>query len=171
MGRADRGVGLASVVSRNPLQAGKLGGILGTLVVSLAGAGRVIDAEPFISDAILADGRFLVVVLVPVLGVGLVGVVALETLAAGYRWLRADASIVDGIANRPGYALVRGVEAAVAVAGVAVLTALLVTLVVASVPAPAGVAMMLLLLAVGIAIVCASCVRTTVELVGDTHRS
>jgi hypothetical protein len=155
----------STVIRHHPLQAAKFAGILLSLVLGVAGFFRIVDATALFGDSILADGQLLAIVAIPLIGLGLVCIVFVETLVSGYRSVRSDDSVGEQLASRPGYLLVRGVEATIGVVGVTIMVTALPTLFAASTPAPAGVGIMLLLLVVGLAILCASLVRATVELV------
>lgn len=161
---------LWAVLRRKPLQAGKLLGCSLAVVLGLGGFFRIVDASGLFNDPLLGDGQFLALVLIPVVGLGLVGVVFLETLATGYRCLRSDAPIGEQATRRVGYTLLRAVEAGIALVGVAVMALAVPVLLAASTPAPAGVGIMLLLLVVGLGILLASFVRSLAELVvyGDS---
>lgn len=164
MARHSRSVGISGAVRRRPLQAGKFGGILLTIALAVAGFFRVIDARAVVDNPLLGDGQFLTLVFVPLISLGLVAVVFVETLVAGYRGLRAEASVREQVTGRLGYVLLRGAEAGVAVVGVALMVTALPALFAESTPAPAGVGVMLLLLVVGLGILVASVVRSTAEL-------
>lgn len=156
--------GIPSVVKQKPLQASKFVGILLTLVLGAGGFLRVIDATAIIGDPRLGDGQFLALILLPLIGLGLVVLVFVETLVTGYRSLRSDEPITDQIAGRAGYVLLRAAEAAVAIAGVTLMFTALPSLFAESTPAPAGVGIMLLLAAVGVGILVTSFIRATAEL-------
>lgn len=164
MNRRNRLPGVPSVVARKPLQAGKFGGILLTILLAVAGFFRVIDARAVIDHPLLGDGQFLSLVFVPLLSLGLVAVVFVETLVAGYRGLRAESPVREQLAGRWGYVVLRVAEAGVAVVGVALMITALPVLFAESTPAPAGVGIMLLLLAIGLAILVASFLRSAAEL-------
>jgi len=159
----DRG-SLPDVIKQKPLQAGKFLGILLSLVLGVAGFFRIVDVRALIDHPMLGDGQFLALILIPLLSLGLVCLVFLETIVLGYRLLRSEESLADWTAGRTSYLLIRGGEAAVAVVGVAVITAALPPLFAESTPAPAGVGIMLLLMAVGLGILVASLVRSAAEL-------
>lgn len=102
--------------------------------------------------------------MVPLVSLGLVVIVFTETLVSGYRVIRSGDPVADRITGRPGYTLLRGAEATVAIVGVAVIFAALPPLFAESTPAPAGVGPMLLLAVVGVGMLVVSFVRSTVEL-------
>lgn len=160
----DPSVGLPGVVRQKPVQAGKFVGVLLALALAVAGFFRLVDARGIVGGPTLGDGQFLALVLLPVVGLGLVILVFVETLVGGYRSLRSDRPLGEQVAGRGGYLVVRGVEAGAAVLGVMLMGAAVPTLVAESTPGPAGVGVMLLLFAVGLGILCASLVRSTAEL-------
>jgi hypothetical protein len=84
------------------------------VMLGLGGFFRVVDARGLFDNPLLGDGQFLALVLLPVVGLGLVGVVFLETLATGYRCLRTDTPIRKQATRRIGYTLVRIAEAGIA---------------------------------------------------------
>lgn len=157
-------MGVQTAIRSKPLQSAKFVGILLSLVLGIGGFLRLFDARALIGDPILGDGQFLALLLIPLVSLGLVVLVTAETVVAGYRVLRAEASLDDRIDGRAGYLLLRGVEAGIAVLGVALMAAALPPLFAEGTPAPAGVGIMLLLLAVGIGILLASFVRSGAEL-------
>jgi hypothetical protein len=164
MTRQTRFGGLPSAIVRKPLQTGKFAAILLALALGVGGFLRLFDAAALVDDPLLGDGQFLALVLLPILSLGLVLLVFVETVVTGYRVLRSEESLGEQIAARPGYALLRGAEAAVAVVGVTIMAAALPALFAASTPAPAGVGIMLLLAAVGVGILLASLLRSAAEL-------
>ena len=153
-----------SVVKRKPLQAGKLVGILLTVVLGAGGFFRIFNANAIVDNPTLADGQFLALILLPLVSFGLVLVVFVETLFTGYRSLRSNASITDQLTGQAGYTLLRGAEAAVAVIGVTIMFIALPVLFAESTPAPAGVGIMLLLMAVGLGILFISFIRSFAEI-------
>lgn len=165
MTRHGRSSGIPSVIKRKPLQAGKFVGILLSLVLGVGGFLRIIDARAIIDDPLLGDGQFLALILIPLLSLGLVFLVFVETLVTGYRILRSGESIEDQIAGQAGYMMIRGAEAAIAIVGLILIFAALPTLFAESTPSPAGIGIMLLLMAVGLGILFTSFVRSTAELV------
>ncbi|MFB6172475.1 MAG: hypothetical protein ABEJ23_08060 [Haloarculaceae archaeon] len=164
MARSTRLAGVADVVRARPLQAAKFAGVLCALVLGVGGFFRVFDARAIVDHPVLGDGQFLALVLLPVVGLVLVVVVFLEALATGYRLHRSDEPVRDRVATRPGYALVRGAEAAVAVVGVLLGASALPVLFADATPAPAGVGILLLLLVVAVGILVASLVRSFADL-------
>lgn len=155
---------LPSVLTRKPLQTGKFVAILLAIGLAIAGFFRVIDAQAFVEGPLLGDGQFLALVSLPLASLGLVIVVFAETVVDSYRRLRSDRSVGDLLAGAPGYLLIRGVEAALAVGGVAIMASAVPPLFTQNTPAPAGVGLMLLLFVVGLGVFLASLVRTTAEL-------
>lgn len=154
----------SSVARRKPLQAGKFLVIVLSLVLGIGGFVGLIDLPALVDGRFLGDGQLLALVLVPLVSLGLVFLVFVEVLVSGYRALRADESVTERIAGRPGYLLLRGLEAAIAIVGVIVIVTALPVLFAESTPAPAGVGIMLLLMAVGLGILCTSLVRASAEL-------
>lgn len=164
MTQSRRFIGLLSVVKKKPLQAGKFGGILLALVLGIGGFFRFIDARAIIDGPTLGDGQFLALILIPLVSLGLVVLVFVETLITGYRSIRADVAIRDQLTGRPSYILLRGAEAAIAIVGVTIMFTAVPVLFAESTPAPAGVGIMLLLMAVGLGILVTSFARSIVEL-------
>ena len=156
--------GPLSVVKRKPLQAGKFIGILLAIVLGVGGFFRIIDAKAIIDGPMLGDGQFLTLLLIPLISFGLMFVVFVETLITGYRSLQADESVKEQLPGQTGYVLLRGVEAAVAVVGVTIMFTSLPVLFAESTPGPAGVGIMLLLMAVGFGILFVSFIRSFAEL-------
>ena len=154
---------LPATVQRHPLQTGKFVGVLLAVVLFVGGFLRLLDGA-LAGDSLLGDGQFLALVLLPVVGFGLVAVVFLETLVAGYRVVRSDRSVGEQLSGRGGYVLLRGLEAGIAVLGVLVMSSALPSLFAESTPAPIGVGIMLLLAVVTLAILFASLVRSGAEL-------
>ena len=152
------------VLADKPLQTGKFVGILLALVLGLAGFLRIIDARGIVDNPLLGDGQFLALLLVPLVSLVLVCVVFLETLVAGYRSVRSDASVTEQVRGRIGYLLLRGVEAGIAVLSVIVIVGTVPLLFAESTPAPIGVGIMLFVLLIGLTILIASFVRSGAEL-------
>lgn len=164
MTQQSRFTGISRVIKRKPLQTGKFVGVLLALVLGIGGFFRIIDATALTGNSLLGDGQFLALVLIPLVSLGLVVLVFVETLVTGIRVLRSDESIQDHITGRVGYVLLRSVEAIIAVVGVAVIVTALPSLFAESTPAPAGVGIMLLLMVVGLGILFVSLVRSFAEL-------
>lgn len=156
--------GLPSTVKRKPLQAGKFAGILVAIVLGVGGFFRIFGGRGIVDDPLLGDGQFLALVLIPLLSFGLVLVVLVETVVTGYRSLRADESVTEQLTDRISYTVLRSVEAVFAVVGAAIMLTVLPVLVADSTPAPAGVGIMLVAMAVGFGILFASLVRSFAEL-------
>lgn len=165
MPTGSRPAGACAAVGGNPLQAAKLGGISLALLLGSLGFFRVVDPRGVVGAHPLVDGQFLALLLVPLASLALVAVVLAETAVAGYRALRADASLRAQAADRPGYLAVRSVEAGVAVLGLVLVLLAVPVLLAAATPAPVGVGIMLGLLAVGVGILAASLLRSAAELV------
>lgn len=164
MSHVNPSVEMPTVISAKPLQVAKFVGILLSLALGIAGFFRLIDARAMLDGPLLGDGQFLALVLLPVVSLVLVIVVVLEALVTSYRLVQSDASIMEYFDNRISYLLLRGVEAAIAILGVALIAAALPPLFADSTPGPAGVGIMLLLFVVGIGILLASLVRSAAEL-------
>lgn len=158
------GIETSGRFGQKPLQTGKFVGILTALGLALAGFFRIINAKGFFGGSMLGDGQFLALVLLPLVGLGLVGLVFVETVVSGYQSLRSDQSLREQASGSPGYLLLRSLEAGVAILGVVVMGTALPVLVAENTPAPAGVGIMLLLFAVGLGILGMSLVRSTAEL-------
>lgn len=159
-------VGLPAVCRRKPLQALKFTGVLLALVLGVSGFARLVSLEWVAGGALAGDGQFLALIGLPLVALGLVVIVAGETLVTLVRVGRAEAALTEPLRARPGYVLVRGLEAGVAVAGVALMATAVPVLFAADTPAPAGVGILLLLAGVGVAILAATLLRSGVELVG-----
>lgn len=157
-------VGLPAMLAAKPLQGSKFLGIVLTFVLGFSGFFRLIDATALIGDPLLGDGQFLTLLLIPLLSLGLVGIVFVETLVGGYRVFRSDASLDEQLAGRTGYVVIRCVEAAIALIGVTIIVTALPSLFAEATPAPAGVGILLLLMAVGVGILFMSFVRSGAEL-------
>lgn len=155
---------LGGTIKRKPLQAGKFISILLSLVLGVAGFFRFIDVRALVENPTIGDGQFLSLVLIPLISIALVCLVFIETVVTGYRMLRSDDSLTDQLANRTGYLLIRIGEAAIAVFGVAIMAIALPPLFADSTTAPAGVGILLLLMAVGLGILVMSLIRSAVEL-------
>lgn len=126
----------------------------------------MISAEAIVNDPLLGDGQFLALVFVPLLGLGLMVLVFLESLVAGYRVVRSDASIRHQVTGRWGYLLIRGAEAGTAIVGVLIVFATLPLLFAETTPAPAGVGLLLVLFVAGLGILFIGFVRSCAELFG-----
>lgn len=155
---------LRSFIKSKPLQAGKLAGILFTLGLGIAGFLRLVPIEYSVDSPLFVDSQFLALIGIPLLSLVLVGVVILETFVAAIRVLRSDRSIRSHVSSNIWYALVRLVEGTVALLGVALIVLGVGTLTSSSLPAPAGVGLLLGLMLVGIGVLFTSLLRTLVEL-------
>lgn len=164
MTQSNRTTVIPNVVREKPLQASKFVGILLALTFGVTSFFRIIDARRLLNDPLLGDGQFLALVTIPLVSLGLVWLVFVETLVTGYRILRSDTAISEYISDRVGYIVLRSVEAVIALLGVTLMVSVLPLLFAESTPAPAGVGAMLLLFAVGIGILFMSLVRSSVEL-------
>ncbi|GAD53547.1 hypothetical protein MBEHAL_2307 [Halarchaeum acidiphilum MH1-52-1] len=150
---------LPAAVERTPLQAAKFVGVLAALALSVLGFTRVLSGP-----GLLFDGQFLALVLTPLVALALVTVVCCETLYSVSRVIRSDATLAEQVSGRIGYVLLRGVEAAIGVGGALFIASLVPALVDESTPAPAGVGITLIAMAVGLGILVASLVRAAAEL-------
>lgn len=157
-------IGIQNAIGNRPLQAAKLAGILLSLVLGVLGFFRIIDAEAVVDNPVLADGQLLALIFVPLISLALVCIVLVETVVTGYRVLRSDETIREQISGRLGYTLLRSTEAAVALVGSTLMFLAAPVLFADSTPAPAGVGLLLGLMAVGFAIFVVSLVRSSVEL-------
>lgn len=155
---------IPNAVREKPLQASKFVGILFIMALGVAGFFRILDAQRFLDGPAIGDGQFLAIIAIPIVSLGLVCLVFVETFVTGYRVLRSDTSISEQASGRVAYILLRSAEAAIAVVGVTLMVAAVPPLFAPSTPAPAGVGIMLLLFAVGIGILIVSFARSTAEL-------
>jgi len=164
MTQSNRATVIPNVVREKPLQASKFVGILVALTVGVAGFFRIIDARWLLDGPMLGDGQFLALIVIPLVSLGLVCLVFVETLVTGYRILRSGTAIPEHVSGRGEYIVLRSAEALIALLGVTLMVTALPVLFAESTPAPAGVGVMLLLFAVGIGILFVSLVRSSVEL-------
>lgn len=148
-----------SFVAAKPLQAVKLGAVGGVLLLGVAAWFGVFGS----------NGQLLVLVLGPFVGVAVAVVVIAEGAYLLYRWASSDASAASVVADRPAYALVRGVELAAAVAGPAFIAAMFASFGDGPMPAPAAVGLALIMGAAAVAVVATVICRCLVELY--LHRS
>ncbi|MFW6320430.1 MAG: hypothetical protein ACOC0Z_01155 [Halohasta sp.] len=155
---------LLAALGHRPLQASKLIAVILGLLFGFVGTVRFLGAGRVVDGSVLADGEFLALVFVPVVGLAVIGIVSVETLHAGYRVLRAERSIQLQASGRVGYVLIRGIEAATAVVGLAVIAELAPRLFAYAMPAPTGVGPLFGLTGVGTAVLVASLVRSAAEL-------
>lgn len=155
---------LHGVVKTKPLQTAKFVGILLALVFAIAGFFRILEPGALTEGPMLLDGQFLALILLPLVSLGLVLLVSVETLVSGYRSLRSERALRDQIDGRVGYLFLRGAEAGLALLGVLLMAAAVPPLLAESTPAPAGVGIMLLLFVIALAILCVSFVRSAAEL-------
>lgn len=103
-----------AVIKKKPLQAGKFVSILLTLVLGIGGFFRVINARAILNDPFLGDGQLLALILIPLLSLGLVVIVFVESLYSGYQIVRSGGSLSGQATGRVGYVLIRGAEAVIA---------------------------------------------------------
>lgn len=151
------------ILPDKPLQAAKFRSILLALVLAVAGFFRLLDPAAAGGAPTLLDGQFLALVLLPVVSLGLILIVFIETVVSGFRSLRSDRRISDQLHGRTGYFLLRGTEAGLAVIGLAIMASAVPVLMSESTPAPAGVGVMLLLFVVGLGIMFVSLVLSSAE--------
>lgn len=164
MTQSNQRIAIPRIVRTKPLQVGKFSGILLALTLGVAGFFRIIDARHLVDGPTLGDGQFLALILIPLVSLGLVGLVFIETLLSGYRVLRSDKAISEQLSGRVGYIVLRGAEALLALIGVTLMVAAVPVLLAESTPAPAGVGVMILLFIVGIGILVVSLVRSGAEI-------
>lgn len=169
MTKSNRSTVTPTVITEKPLQASKFLGILLVLALGVAGFFRILDARSLFDGPVLGDGQFLALIAIPLVSLGLVCLVFVETLVTGYRVMRSDTPISEQVSGRGGYILLRGAEATIAVVGVTLMVAALTPLFASSTPAPAGVGIMLLLFAVGVGILIVGFVRSAAELFVYRH--
>ncbi|WP_225332927.1 hypothetical protein [Halomicrobium urmianum] len=148
-----------SFVAAKPLQAVKLGAVGGVLLLGVAAWFGVFGSQ----------GQLLVLLLGPVVGIAVAAVVIAEGAYLLYRWATGDASAGSVVADRPGYALVRGVELAAAVAGPTFIAATFGSFGDGQMPAPAAIGLALIMGAAAVAVAAAVLCRCLVELY--LHRS
>ena len=137
-----------------PLQASKLCFVVGVLAVGLAGVFGLVPDRGL--DALL---------LVPFASFALAAVVAGETLFAVYRVVRADDPPTARLAARPGYTVVRAVEAVAAVLVMGGIVGTLAALPDEPPPGPGVIGLLFVFAGLGLLVLVASLVRTTTEYV------
>ena len=164
MSHHNHGSRLQGAMKTKPLQTAKFVGILLALVLAIAGFLRILDPGSLMQGPMLLDGQFLALILLPLVSLGLVLLVLVETLASGYRILRSERTLRDQVDGRVSYVILRGAEAGLALLGVLLMAAAVPPLLAESTPAPAGVGIMLLLFVIGLGILCVSFVRSAAEL-------
>lgn len=164
MSHHNRSSRLRGVVRTKPLQTVKFVGILLALVFAIAGFFRILNPGEFTGGPMLLDGQFLALILLPVVSLGLVLLVFVETLVSVFHSLRSDRDFRGLIDGRVGYLILRVAEAGLALLGVLLMASALPPLLAESTPAPAGVGIMLLLFVIGLGILCVSFVRSAAEL-------
>ncbi|MDZ5811651.1 hypothetical protein U4E84_09885 [Halorubrum sp. AD140] len=155
---------IRSFIKIKPLQAGKFAGIILTLGLGIAGFLRPIPIDYSVGSPLLINTQFLALIGIPLLSLVLVGIVILETVIGAVRLLHSDRSIRSHATSNLGYSLARIIESSVALLGVALLVLGVGTLTSSSLPAPAGVGLLLGLMLVGIGVLVTSLLRTLVEL-------
>lgn len=149
----------------HPLQVGKFIAVTLTLVLGAVGFFRLLDAGAVLGNSPLADSQFLTLILLPLSSLVLVCVVVLETVVAVSRAFTSERSLGEQATERPGYLVVRGLEAGVAVAGLGLMLLLVPVLFADTTTAPAGVGALLGLLVVGVGIQLVSFARSLAELI------
>jgi hypothetical protein len=140
--------------AENPLQAAKFLLVAGVLVFGLVGFFGLVPGRGF--DALL---------LVPFASFALAVVVAGETLVAAYRVVRADSPPTARLAARPGYTVVRAVEAVAAVLVVGGIVGAFAALPDEPMPGPGAIGLLFAFVALGLLVLVASLVRTATEYV------
>jgi hypothetical protein len=143
-----------------PLQAWKLAAVLATLLFS---AGVISGVVP--------DRSVTSLLVVPVLALLLAVVVAAETLFAGYRYARLSGSLIDRVADRRGYALVRAAEAVAALLSVFAFAAVLASLPDGPMAGPGAVGLLFVMVGLGLLVLAGSLVRTLTEYYRYRRRS
>jgi len=139
-------------VRTRPLQAGKLAAI----VVALPIGGAVFFG-------LVGYPGVLGLFLVPLLGIGLTLVVAVEALVTGYRAVRAGRPASGWLGDRPVYTVVRAGEAVAAVAWVAGLLYVLSTIPDGPMSGPGAIGLWMIVVGLALVVVVGSLVRTLVE--------
>lgn len=142
----------AHFLAAKPLQAGKLAAIVGVLAFGLLGFFRIIPGEQL--SAMLAA---------PFVSLCLALVVVAETLVAGYRAVRADDSPTTRLRARPGYAVVRAVEAPVAILATAGVVGTIMAVPDGPMAGPGAIGLLFIVVGFGLLILGASLVRTLAE--------
>ena len=84
-------------LKHRPLQAGKFIGILLSLGLGVAGFFRFIDPRTLTDNPLLGDGQSLSLLLIPLISLGLVRLVFIETVVTAYRVVRSDESLSDQV--------------------------------------------------------------------------
>lgn len=141
-------------LAEKPLQVSKFLFVVGVLTVGIFGIFGLVPGRGL--DALL---------LVPFASFALAVVVAGETLVTAYRVARADDSPTARLAARPGYTVVRAVEAVVAVLAVGGIVGTLAVLPDEPMPGPGAIGLLFAFAALGLLVLVASLVRTTTEYV------
>lgn len=135
-----------------PLQACKLAAIIVVVSISVAVFGELVSNPSVMS-----------LFLVPLLGLGLVLVIGVETLLASYRFIRSGESLTDRLLARPVYTLVRGVELVLALLGVGLFIAVIVALPPGPMAGPGAIGLWMITVGLGVLVVGGSLVRTFAE--------
>lgn len=135
-----------------PLQACKLAAIIVVVSISVAVFGELVSNPNVMS-----------LFLVPLLGLGLVLVIGVETLLASYRFIRSGESLTDRLLARPVYTLVRGVELVLALLGVGLFIAVIVALPPGPMAGPGAIGLWMITVGLGVLVVGGSLVRTFAE--------
>jgi hypothetical protein len=141
-------------LAEKPLQVSKFCFVVGVLAVGLVGFFGLVPGRGL--DALL---------LVPFASFALAVVVAGEALLAAYRVVRADDPPTARLAARPGYTVVRAVEAVVAVLAVGGVVGTLAALPDEPMPGPGAIGLLFAFAALGLLVLVASLVRTAAEYV------
>lgn len=141
-------------LAEKPLQAVKFLVVVGVLAVGLIGVFGLVPGRGL--EALL---------LAPFASFALAVVVVGETLVAAYRVARADDSPTVRLAARPGYTVVRAVEAVAAVLVVGGIVGAFAALPDDPMPGPGAIGLLFAFVALGLLVLVASLVRTTVEYV------
>lgn len=155
---------LRNFAADNPLQASKLALITLTLVFAVGGFLRIIQLPTLLDGPGLGDPQLLALLVTPLVSIALVFIVCVETLYTGIQTLRTDRTVLGALTEKPGYALLRLIEAGVGIIGLALFVIGLRTFVSDPMPAPAGVGLLLAFMAIALTILVISLIRVMVEL-------
>ena len=143
---------LRDFLAAKPLQTSKLAVIVGVLVFGLVGYFRVIPGQQL--------GALL---LVPFVSILLALVIVGETLVASYRVARADDPLSSRLTARPAYAVVRILEAVIALLAAGGIVVAILTLPDEPMPGPGAIGLLFVFAALGLLVLVTSLGRTLVE--------
>lgn len=139
-------------VAARPLQASKLGAVSAVLAFGVLGFFRIVPGQ-----------QLTALLLVPLASIVLALVVAAETLIAGYRTVSDGRSATERVRARPGYTVVRTVEAAAAILTVAGIAGLITAIPDEPMSGPGAIGLLFVMVALGLLALAATLVRTAVE--------